>query len=491
MPYFTWDMMMIRLFGIFMFGALLCSPDLSLAQPTLESRLNSILKDECFTSAGFGIMLKDLQKDSVLFAHESSRALPPASTLKLLTTAAAYEVLGPDFRFATKFGYTGRIRGDTLFGDLVIKGSGDPTLGSNNMVGVDLAELLVDMTDAVKTTGIKYVTGSVIGDASYYDLILIPRTWPYQDMANYYGAFCGGLNVHDNLHFLKLGQQNRVGALVTQVEIAPFVPNLEVSSLVRSGPLGSGDNAYIMGAPFQINRHVVGTIPPGTGTFTIKGSLPDPALFLATHLRMALTGAGIASGGMPVSVYSEGPAAIHQIREMKSPSLDQIAKKTNQSSVNLFAEGLGLRAAKEKSFSSDSEHWLHSFWSSRAIDMSGCRFSDYAGLAPDNAISASAMVQILQKMHSSKHWDNFLSSLAIAGESGTMRSMLRHSKAKGKIFAKSGLINGVRNYAGYIQGYGGKWYAFAIMTHNPTCNGQVVKKKLEQLLETLYLASLK
>jgi D-alanyl-D-alanine carboxypeptidase/D-alanyl-D-alanine-endopeptidase (penicillin-binding protein 4) len=123
------------------------------------------------------------------------------------------------------------------------------------------------------------------------------------------------------------------------------------------------------------------------------------------------------------------------------------------------------------------------------VDMRGCRFKDYSGLSPFNAISAQAMVEILQHIHQNQIiWPAFLQSLAIAGQTGTLRSFLKSTKAEGRVFAKSGLISGVRSYAGYMVSESGKWYAFDIMTHNSACGAQQVRKKLEQLLETLYLS---
>ena len=176
---------------------------------------------------------------------------------------------------------------------------------------------------------------------------------------------------------------------------------------------------------------------------------------------------------------------IQILDEMFSPKLLDIVKVTNQRSVNLFAQSLGHMAMQKNGLEDDII-----YWEDRGIDMIGCRTSDFAGLAPDNAITSKAMVKILAWVQEdSNRFEEFKSTLAIAGESGTLRSLLRNSPSRGHIFAKSGLIAGVRSYAGYVHRPDGRWIAFSILTHNPSCGGQVVRKKLAQLMETMYLST--
>ncbi|MCB0689882.1 MAG: D-alanyl-D-alanine carboxypeptidase/D-alanyl-D-alanine-endopeptidase, partial [Saprospiraceae bacterium] len=411
--------------------------------------------------------------------------LPPASTQKTLTTAAALMVLGRDFHYQTIIGTDGILHGDTLDGDLIIHGEGDPTLGSSHFSDDGFADVLHSILNLLQGAGVKHITGDIIGDASFYDKSTIPRSWPFLHIGNYYGAFCAGLNFNDNQHFLRFKQSATPGALIKEFKIDPEVPQLNIESLVTSGEFGSGDEAYIMGAPFQYNRYVQGTIPPGKALFTIKGSLPDPALFMAYHLKTFLVSHGITIKGQYASLYGQPRELVRVFGTTESPELQEIVDVTNQKSVNLFAEGLGLRSARQLDL--DTDDWLLEFWKQKQIDMSGCHFYDYAGLAPDNALTAQSVVQILSLIYQQKDlWPVFLGSLSVAGEVGTLASMFKHSPAKGRIRAKSGLINGVRSYAGYMQSRSGRWYAFDIMTHNPDCGG--IRNKLEVWLDDLYLS---
>lgn len=454
-------------------------------QSDLPSKIDNILQDPCFSSASVGVSVLDLTTGQSLYNFDAERALPPASTLKIWTTAMALEVLGSDFQFKTALTASGTIQEDTLFGDIVIVGGGDPTLASQYFDD-NMDQLLDHWVTKIQEAGISHVTGSVIADASLTSPDLIAPTWPYQDLGNYYGAYHCGLNVHDNQFFLRFRQNFQEGSKVSIDAIYPEVPDLEVKSLVRTGPPGSGDQAYIMGGPYQEQRYVQGTIPPGSGTFRIKGSLPDPGKFLSHHLKERLQDVSITCQGGFISTVEPVPLQNNlQLDIWYSPPLQEIATLTNQRSVNLFAQSLGITAFQQGDFKD-----LSSYWESQGMDMTGVRTNDFAGLAQDNAITTKSMIQILSWIHNDPvRFEAFKSTLAIVGQSGTLSSLLKNSRARGHIYAKSGLISGVRSYAGYIQRSDGHWIAFSVLTQNPSCSGYVVRKKLAQLMETMYLST--
>lgn len=446
--------------------------------------LSSLLEHPCYETASVTFMLYDLEGDTIIEGYQPLRALPPASTQKILTTAAGLLTLGEQFQFETGIYIAGNIEGSTLQGDLMIKGFGDPTLASTHFTSNGFTEVFETIFRMLADKGIVRITGDIVADASFYPKTTIPRSWPYLHLGNYYGAFPAGLNFFDNQHFLEFRQRSTPGEEVLEFSIHPHVPDLSLQSLVRTGVQGSGDEAYIMGGPFQTNRYVQGTIPPGNGTFSIKGSLPDPALFMAYHLKDYLQNNGLQLDGSYRSLYEKVDDGL-LLGVIKSPPLREITAITNQKSVNLFAEAIGLHCMRNLEM--ESEDWLVDFWKAKGIEMRGCHFYDFAGLAPDNALSASAMIEILRFIrHDGSIWPVFLNTLAVGGESGTLRSMFMGSQARGNVFAKSGLINGVRSFAGYMRSSSGKWYAFAVLTHNPACNSGSVRHSLETWMEKIY-----
>ena len=310
---------------------------------TPQAALDRFLDDPCWRSASIGLELEELKSGRTLIAHQPNLLLPPASTLKLLTTYPALQKFGPDHQIETHLGYHGLIRSDTLIGDLVIRGFGDPTLASQHH-SIDLPALLKRWCEVVEELGINHISGDIIGDASFINGTSWMGSWSYEDLGNYYGAMPSGLNVHDNLHYLTLQQHPDLGGSVEIVGIEPVVPGLKISSMVTSAGAGSGDQAYIIGAPRQNDRFVRGTIPIGKGHFRIKGSLPDPAHFLAWHLREQLKARNIESREAKSRYQFYGE--IDVIDKVKSLPMGKIIKLTNERSINLFAESLWVLMQK-------------------------------------------------------------------------------------------------------------------------------------------------
>jgi len=156
-------------------------------------------------SASVSFALRDAENGEMIFEHNSSKSLSQASVMKLITTAAALELLGPDHIFTTTIGYTGKIRkgSGTLDGNILIKGGGDPSLGSDKFPGC-YEKFMEKWVSEIQKLGIKKIRGRVIADDSYFDYKPVPPKWNWEDMGNYYGAGAYGISIFDNtlkIHF--------------------------------------------------------------------------------------------------------------------------------------------------------------------------------------------------------------------------------------------------------------------------------------------------
>ena len=457
---------------------------LSLKAQVMNGAMQYFLQDPCLENAQVGLSVLDLSTGEMLMQHNQLRALPPASTLKLLTTIQALDLLPKDLKIRTTLGYRGQVRNDTLHGDLVIRGNGDPTLGSKYHPS-PFEVLLKHWASIVQSQSIKHITGDIIADASYFTKDRWITAWSYEDLGNYYGAVPNALNIRDNEFTVDLEQKAAIGAAVPIHKISPSIPNFELESFVKSGSRGSGDQAYIIGGPLQSNRYITGTIPAGTGYFKIRGSIPDPPAFLAFHLREQLGQSNISIGGADRSSYLY-LGALTGLDTIHSLSLDRIVELINQKSINLYAECLGLIMEKIQASVADRS----TYWNGKIKGSTGMRLVDYSGLAMDNAIPPQAIIDALSFAYAKPDlFERLLKSLSVGGKSGTLKNLFRDSPARGSIYAKSGLINGVRNYAGYMKSSSGRWLAFCVFTLNPSCNSYVVRKKLEHLLESMYLSA--
>jgi D-alanyl-D-alanine carboxypeptidase/D-alanyl-D-alanine-endopeptidase (penicillin-binding protein 4) len=440
--------------------------------------------------ASWGASIRRISDGSIVAEYDPDRRLIPASIQKLITTSAAMEMLGGDYRLETRLRYSGDLDTVTgvLKGNVLIRGGGDPTLGSGKVGSKTLDELVGDWVDAIRTAGIRRVEGSVIGDARFFEDELAPSTWSWNDLGNYYAAPASGLTIADNHYRLTLTSPAGVGAATSVVRTEPEMGDITFHNEVVTGEYGTGDEAYIHGSPFTYAKFIRGTLPPGRGTFTIKGALPDPALFAADQLRQALIHDGIPVTGQSQTNRTSDLSAMDKVTTIHtelSPRFADIITRINQESDNLYAEHLlKMIGLKKKGHGTTAaglealeEHLVAKGQSADAFEL-----ADGCGLSRSNTISASAMTGYLATIAQRPGFMDFKSTLAVCGESGTLESICDGTIAQGRIYGKSGSLKGVRSYAGYFTSLSGEEYCFAFMSNYFTGAPSEMKSKWEKVM---------
>lgn len=447
---------------------------------------------ESLSSAGLSVTVKKVSDGSVLASHNSLLNLTPASTQKLITTATALEMFGPDFRFETKVYLTGQMRSSGVWaGDVIVKGGGDPTLGaqySSNNQSAFFESVLV----ALKCKGINEIQGRIVGDDRAYNTEIVSWKTTWEDMGNYYAAGISALNYSDNTYNLTFKTGN-AGERPQIADVEPPVPGITFNNFLIAKN-NDKDSAYLYGMPFCNERYIYGTVPAGRASFSIKGDVPDPALFTVQSLIAYLKARGLAVNGIATTariLQQNNQLRIPQgdlLCSFKSDSLADIIKVTNKRSYNLYAEALMRLIASR--YSADAG-WLagiageKSFWEKKGLRAQQLLIYDGSGLAPSNRVNSTFLCDLLCYMSArSRYKDVFLRSLAVAGEDGTLKSFLVNTSLKGLVKAKSGSFEGVLTYAGIVRKRGAD-YSFCIMTNAFTCSPQVVKRAIEQLLVDL------
>lgn len=447
-------------------------------QTHYQTALNRFVRSSSLRQASLSVSLIDVADGRTVASYDAGRSLSPASSLKVLTTATALAVMGHNYRFATRLEYDGHIdEYGVLRGNLYIKGSGDPSLGSPDMPGaVRLEDLLSRFCLALQQAGIRRIAGRVVGDDTFFGTDATGQGWTWGDLGNYYGAGAWGLNLHNNYYYLYLRQRKNREQQPQIDAVRPAVPGLLwVNELRSSGP-GTGDNAYIYGAPYSFERYLRGHIPVGTGRFVIRGAIPDAPLFAAQQLALALEKIGIISGEAPTTRRKlragQGEAKRAWLYTHFSQPLADIVRYTNQVSNNMYAEALLRAVAVYRGYPGTAFNGIaaiRGYWTGRGLRWSGVHVLDGSGLSPANAVPAHFLAHLLRAAYNDASIrDAFYRSLPVAGRTGTMRGALLKTPAEGRLRAKTGSLERVRSYTGYIPTPDGKLLSFSILVQNYT-----------------------
>ncbi|HEV9036725.1 MAG TPA: D-alanyl-D-alanine carboxypeptidase/D-alanyl-D-alanine-endopeptidase [Puia sp.] len=438
-------------------------------RPSLEGRLREAMdrleKDSSMRHAIVSLCVLDGGTGTVLFERNSQVGLAPASCQKLFTSVAALDLLGPSYRYKTRLGYKGKITGGLLHGDLVLAGSGDPTLGSWRFDSTKEEVVLGRWIRAIRSAGITSYDGSIVVDEGAWGTDAVPGGWIWEDIGNYYGAGAWGLNWHEDQYDVRLQAGKAVGDPVTilnQSDLERTVCPTWVNEL-KTGPAGSGDNAYIYLPPNGNVAFVRGTAPLQKEERVISGSLPSPSRQVCVLLAEALTkkeGAPSAAGD---TVWIGGS---------DSPPLDSINYWFLRRSINLYGEALIKTLALEKTGVASTEGGVtvvQDFWSGHGIDREALHIIDGSGLSPQNRVTTDALAHVLEYARSRPWYHSFYNSLPMFNG----------------MHMKSGSIGGARSFSGYQMGADGKEYVFSIIVNNYDGSSGEAVRRLYEVLDIL------
>jgi D-alanyl-D-alanine carboxypeptidase/D-alanyl-D-alanine-endopeptidase (penicillin-binding protein 4) len=416
--------------------------------------------DSSWDPASVSAYAVDGKTGQVLLDESSGKSLMPASCMKVITTAAALQILGPETRFQTDLEYDGTLDSGTLRGNLYIRGGGDPCLGSDRIEGsLSWDKQIEAWVDAVQKLGVGRIKGKVFGDAKRWEKALAVPSWSWEDLGNYYGAGACALSFHENYYslFFKPGQEGEAAEILS---CDPPISSLAFQNEVKTGPAGSGDRACIYGSEFTPVQYVRGTVPAGVKKFSIKGAIPDPAVLCAELFAKALQAKGISIGHQTIPP-SEKRTVFHTTL---SPPVKEIVYWTNQKSINLYAEHLLKKIGEVVSQEGSTQAGIQAvtdFWRSKKIDLNGFNMADGSGLSRKNLVTAKQFVSILLEIKKSDLFPLFMQSLP---------------QVNGHIQAKDGGMSLVRGYVGYADEV-----AFALLVN------QCLDPKLNQKMK-LFLA---
>jgi len=456
-----------------------------------RNAFDRLIADSSMLHASMSLYITDSDNKEPVFEYNAEKSLTPASVMKLVTTAAAIELLGPQYTFKTVIGYTGELNKRTgkLKGDIVIKGGGDPCLGSPYFTD-EYRDFPDKWIAEIGKLGIKKIEGRVITDDSYYDFQPVPAKWLWEDAGNYYGAGAYGLSVFDNTYEIRFMSDAESRLIVK--EIIPYECRTEFANWLTAA--GTADEGYVFAAPYSTNGWLAGTIPSNLDDFVLKASVADPPLLMAKMTNKKLKAAGISVSEEPTTFRLEQLTAgekIVQIAEITSPPLSEIIDVLNHESVNLYAEHLVKELGKKYSGKGSTEAGvkiLKEFLKNSGIGTEGMFIEDGSGLSPVNSINAKGLAEVLYYMKKNgRYFPEYYNSLPDAGKNGTLKNYFRDPVFDSRLKAKSGSMTRVRSYAGYFTTMSGKEMIFSIIINNYTGTSRHLITGIEDIIKETIL----
>ncbi len=444
---------------------------------------DSLFTADFLNSAQFGICIYDLDKDKVLFSENAEKLLVPASNLKIITTAAALQLMGSDHRFVTKLGQSGGLNDGVIEGDLIIIGGGDPTFG------VDQADRLIG---SIKKNKIRKITGNIVIDDSYFtDLSLhgstftferLPVGWSWHYLDARYAAEISALTFNENCVNVEIRSEKNDSSISVTLN-----PETEYVRLINYLNVKQGEDSIIIYRRPENNIiYVMGGVKAGRKK-DIPVAVKDPAIFAGYYLLERLEDNGIEVQGKVIRQNNRAFASdtgIVLIDSILSPPLIDILRETNVESVNLYAETLikqmGAKYYGEGTFNKGLI-MVRAFLAQCGADTSKVSLWDGSGLSRYNLVTPTQMVQVLRYMYRSPYRDEFLGLLPLVGE-GTLE--YRFKDFSGILKAKTGSIHSVSCLSGYLSNNEHN-YCFSMMFNNFANSRRYIEEIQEKIIVAL------
>ncbi len=458
-------------------------------QQTIEKAYTRFEQDGQLQYGMSSLTVLNAETGELIFSKNGNVGLASASTLKMVTAATALSTFGKDFTWETTLGYSGALSKGVLIGNLILRGGGDPTLGSSRYTETSKHVLLKKWVYAIRQAGIKQVHGRILVDDHLFGTQTLPDGWIWQDMGNYFGAGSGAVSWNENQFELILQPAVKVGDPVKIVRSEPRMPNLKIINEVTTGVPSSGDQVYAYSAPYSDVIYLRGTYAIDLKKI-ISISMPDPAFEVAFRLQDTLKQLGIqidqpasttrrlAIDGLilraPAPRQAQGTEIILKILSThQSPPLAKVIEAFNQKSINLYGEVL-LKTFAWKQGKSCTTHEgvkiVKTWWANKlGIDINEMNIMDGSGLSPATRITTQSMGRILCSARKEIWFDDFYKSVP---SNNNMRM-------------KSGSIKGVSAYAGYQTTSNGIPLAFSFIVNNYNGSTATIKQKMFSVLNVL------
>lgn len=471
----------------------------SVALADLSTQAQAVIDAADLRTTDVGVYIYDLDANNILVSINPDEPLMPASNMKVFTTAAALQTLGPDFVFRTELKMLPANSIKDVAGPvLLIKGDGDPAFGDADVLakhGLDIEKMLEAWVNAVKATGVKQFDQLLIDDR-VFDRNFVHPSWPVDQLNQWYCAEVAGLSFNDNC--MDVYPEPTVEGQSPRVLIWPLVPSVNITNRAMTG---KSDTFWVARKRDSNDLTFYGKVKNRRSS-PINVTIHDPSLFFGELVKHRLSQAGIV---VKEVLRPEDDAQLPrgQTLHVIQTTIDQVLDRCNKDSQNLFAECLFKRMGRKVTGRPGSwdngaaalRIFLHDRLGARSAAIS---IADGSGMSRDNQITARSMVEVLASMASDPKMSAiFLNSLSVGGKDGTLRKRFGDFK-QGTVLGKSGYIRSVSTLSGLVivndptRPDGKRTVIFSLLFNNfkPPVYLNRVRETQDKLVEMIYKSML-
>ncbi|MCB5186480.1 D-alanyl-D-alanine carboxypeptidase/D-alanyl-D-alanine-endopeptidase [Methylobacillus caricis] len=448
------------------------------AHAELPAAVSDILKKNGISQDNVAVFVQAVDQPRPLISHQAGRAMKTASTMKLVTTYAGLELLGPAYRWHTEIYHDGVLENGVLDGNLIIKGNGDPYL-----MAADMRSMLEDL----RISGVDEIRGDLLIDTQYF-------ASKYHDAAAFddkphspYNAAPNGFPVNiksTSFHFFLDNKQ-------LMIQADPDLPEIRIINQVKLTKGECGDWKSQLNFEVQPQDNLVevkfnGEYPAACREKTVELSVLEDGPYAFNLFRSSWQEAGGKFNGS--WRYANLPENASYLMTHDSLPLAEIVRTINKYSNNLMVRQLFLTIGAERRatpvMEADSIHVIQAWLASKGLRFPELVLENGSGLSRNEQISAQHMGEMLLAAYASPVMPEYLSALPIPSVDGTMASRLRNSPARGNAHLKTGTLTGVSALAGYVHDRRGRRWVAVIMVNDPKAGASRVAQ--DALIDWVY-----
>ncbi len=436
----------------------------------LREQLDDSFNEPTFANAFWGVLVKSLKTGEIIYKRNADKLFIPASNMKLFTSAAALLLLGSNYVYETDLHAYGKIQANILEGDLIINGSGDPTI-SNRFHSKNITKIFEQWADSLITKGIKEINGNIYGDDSYFDNLWLGKGWTLDNETKWFSAPSGALSFNDNSIEIKI-----TPTTINYPADVIITPNTKYITLVKK-ILTVDENSE---QTIRISRlrgtnliSVYGSIRKNSQPYIENLSITDPTMYFLTVFREVLELKGINVNGKIGSIANADRIIVAEnmvpLFTHQSVPLNMILSELNKNSNNFYAEQLLKTIGAEIFGEGSSESGVKAckeLFNSMGINPINMVMADGSGLSRLNLVTPRQIVNLLSYMYGTNEFEIFFNSLPIGGVDGTIADRMKKTSAQFNVRAKAGYNNHVSALSGYIKTVEGELLAFSIIINN-------------------------